>query len=200
MTDQTTAPGFKVDWRVLANAAMKPMHHPVPMGGYRSLQVAEAVIAEYEDQRAKAGMVVVRRELLEAAHRWSDAIEQCEVDTYHDGLFRAELESVLAATADQDTPDDTVRRWLEGEAEASLGGHPVTCPHCKGLGVADEGGTCMICDGEGWTMELRPEDVEAILDAYDADQATPESSGGERCKHGNPISFQCVECRLDCES
>jgi hypothetical protein len=57
----------------LAKAAYGKMHNPIPMGGLRSKQVADAVITEYRRQQAENGMVEVRREDLAQAHYELDA-------------------------------------------------------------------------------------------------------------------------------
>jgi hypothetical protein len=69
-TPQQDSAGFEPDMYALTAAARSRMHNPVPMGGLRSEQIAEAVITEYRKQLAAAGYEIVSTDLLE---RYQDA-------------------------------------------------------------------------------------------------------------------------------
>lgn len=89
MTGPTAPAAFEPDWQQLNRAFVHTRRGATLEESWR------AFIEEYEKQRADAGEVSVSIRLLKMALRWSDMIEQCEVDEHQDGLARAEIEAIL---------------------------------------------------------------------------------------------------------
>lgn len=96
--DQTGT--WEMDVVALSSAARSKMHNPVAMGGLRSEQVANAVIAAYRSQQAERGIVEVRREALRECYHLLRGTDGGGIPELRQELAEA-IERGLAAAQDQ---------------------------------------------------------------------------------------------------